>query len=251
MATDDPPYDVAVVDHENVRVLALNRPAKLNAFTPEGYRVLRERLDDAADDAGIAVCVLTGAGRAFSSGVDLAYVARPNGAPELGAEFDPLMERLATFPKPLLAAVNGLAVGFGATLLLHCDVVVIDENAEVRMPFARLGTTAEAASSWLLPQRVGVQEASWLVLSGAGLDAQSAVAAGFALCTAPAGQAVVATLERAQSIAAHPLPALVANKALLRHGWARQVAATWEREKAAAKALGEELGPLGALYERG
>ncbi|HZQ86083.1 MAG TPA: enoyl-CoA hydratase/isomerase family protein [Acidimicrobiales bacterium] len=247
MATDDLAYDVQAADDGNVRVLTLNRPHKLNAFTPDGYRVLRGRLDDAASDPAVSVCVLTGAGRAFSSGVDLSVVSRDGGASELGAEFDPLMERLATFPKPLLAAVNGLAVGFGATILLHCDLVVIDEAAEVRMPFARLGTTAEAASSWLLPQRVGAQQAAWLVLSGAGLDAASAVSLGFALCTAPAGQALAATMERARTIASHRLPALVANKALLRHGWAEEIAAVWVREKAAAQGLAAEIGPIGRL----
>jgi enoyl-CoA hydratase/carnithine racemase len=247
MTTDDLAYDVMAADDGNIRVLTLNRPKKLNAFTPNGYRVLRGRLDEAAADPGVSVVVLTGAGRAFSSGVDLSVVSRDGGASDLGAEFDPLMERLATFPKPLLAAVNGLAVGFGATILLHCDVVVIDEGAEVRMPFARLGTTAEAASSWLLPQRVGTQQAAWLVLSGAGLDAASAVELGFALCEAPAGHALPATLERARVIAAHRLPALMANKALLRHGWADQIADVWVREKTAARALGEELGPIGRV----
>jgi enoyl-CoA hydratase/carnithine racemase len=247
MTSDEATYDVVAMDDGNVRVLTLNRPQKLNAFTPDGYRVLRGRLDDAASDTAVSVCVLTGAGRAFSSGVDLSFVSRPNGAAELGTEFDPLMERLATFPKPLLAAVNGVAVGFGATLLLHCDVVVVDEAAEVRMPFARLGTTAEASSSWLLPQRVGAQTASWLLLSGAGLDAASAVSSGFALCTAAAGEALAATLQRARTIAAHPLPALVANKALLRHGWAEQIAEVWPREKTAARALAEEIGPIGSL----
>jgi enoyl-CoA hydratase/carnithine racemase len=245
MTGTDDSYDVQASDDGNVRVLTLDRPQKLNAFTPDGYRVLRARLDDAADDDAVAVCVLTGAGRAFSSGVDLSVVSRPNGASELGAEFDPLMARLATFPKPLIAAVNGLAVGFGATVLLHCDLVVVDEGAELRMPFARLGTTAEASSSWLLPQRVGMQQAMWLVLSGAGMDARTAVEVGFALCTAPAGQAVAVALERAHTIAAHRLPALVVNKGLLRQGWADQVMGVWEREKAAARALAEEIGPIG------
>src|SRR5579871_1254062 len=247
MADDDTTYAVDAEDDGRVRVLTLNRPRKLNAFTPDGYRVLRGRLDDAAADPEVSVCVLTGAGRAFSSGVDLSVVSREGGASELGAEFDPLMERLATFPKPLLAAVNGLAVGFGATILLHCDVVIIDEAAEVRMPFARLGTTAEASSSWLLPLRVGLQEASWLVLCGAGLSAAAAVDAGFALCTAPAGQALAEAMSRAQAIAEHRLPALVVNKALLRHGWADQVMAVWEREKRAAQALAAEIGPIGWL----
>jgi enoyl-CoA hydratase/carnithine racemase len=245
MGTDEPPYQVTWADHGRVRLLTLNRPTKLNAFTPEGYRVLRTALDTAAEDPGVAVCVLTGTGRAFSSGVDLSVMGRPDGSTDLGAEFDPLLERLATFPKPLVAAVNGLAVGFGATILLHCDIVVFDEAAEVRMPFVRLGTCAEAASSWLLPQRVGMQQASWMVLSGSALDARAAVANGFALALAPAGTVVAAALDRAQEIAAHPIAALVANKRLLREGWAQAIEAVWIREKEAMKAVAEELGPIG------
>src|SRR5579864_6612034 len=245
MGTDDPPYEVTVADHGRVRLLTLNRPGKLNAFTPEGYRVLRGRLDECARDPDVAVAVLTGAGRAFSSGVDLSVMGRPTGSTELGAEFDPLLARLATFPKPLIAAVNGLAVGFGATLLLHCDIVLIDEAAEVRLPFVQLGTCAEAASSWLLPRRVGMQEASWMVLSGKALDAPAAVANGFALAVAPAGTVVDAALERAEAIASHSIPALIANKRLLREGWAEAIDAVWVREKEAMKAVADQLGPIG------
>ena len=171
-------YAVSVEDHDNVRVLFLDRPSKLNAFTAEGYRALRTQLDTAAADPRVAVCVLTGRGRAFSAGVDLNEMSRPGGSTELGTDFDPLLDCLARFPKPLVAAVNGLAVGFGATLLLHCDLVVVDESAEIRMPFVALGTCAEAGSSWLLPLRVGPQQASWMMLSGSPLSADDAVAAG-------------------------------------------------------------------------
>ena len=127
-------------------------------------------------------------------------MSRPGGSTELGVDFDPLLDCLARFPKPLVAAVNGLAVGFGATLLLHCDLVVVDEAAQIRMPFVALGTCAEAGSSWLLPRRVGLQQASWMVLSGSPFSADDAVAAGFALARAPAGQA----LDEALTIAASP-----------------------------------------------
>ena len=123
-------YRVATEDHDRVRVFTLDRPEKLNAFTAEGYRVLTGELGAAAAAPEIRACVITGRGRAFSAGVDLSEMSRPGGAAELGTDFDPLLTALATFPKPLIAAVNGLAVGFGATLLLHCDLVVIDEAAE-------------------------------------------------------------------------------------------------------------------------
>jgi enoyl-CoA hydratase/carnithine racemase len=236
---------VTVEDHDHVRVLVLDRPRKLNAFTAEGYRALRAQLDSAAAEPGVAVCVLTGRGRAFSAGVDLTEMSRPGGSTELGVDFDPLLECLARFPKPLVGAVNGLAVGFGATILLHCDLVVVDETAEIRMPFVTLGTCAEAGSSWLLPLRVGPQQASWIVLSGSPLSADDAVASGFALARAPAGRALDEALTLAGRMAAHSVDALMANKGLLREGFADRIIEVWQREKAAMATIAEKLGPIG------
>ena len=238
-------YAVSVEDRNNVRVLVLDRPHKLNAFTAEGYRVLKARLDEAAAEPSVSVCVVTGSGRAFSAGVDLTEMARPEGKAELGIHFDPLLECLARFPKPLVAAVNGLAVGFGATLLLHCDLVVVDDTAQIRMPFVALGTCAEAGSSWLLPWRVGPQQASWMVLSGASLDAHDAVAAGLALARAPAGRALDEAVALAERIGVHDVEALVANKRLLRRGFPELIIKAWHHEKQAMLAIAEELGPIG------
>jgi enoyl-CoA hydratase/carnithine racemase len=245
MSDDDVAYAVAADDTGRVRTLTLDRPHKLNAFTAHGYDALAARLTAAAADPNVAVCVITGRGRAFSAGVDLHAVGHPEGSAELGRRFNPLVQSLATFPKPLIAAVNGLAVGFGATLLLHCDLVVIDEDAVVRMPFVALGTCAEASSSWLLPQRVGPQQAMFMVLSGRRFTADEVVANGFALAKAPAGQAYVEAMRLAGELAVHQVAALVANKALLREGWARQITEVWDREQAAMKAIALELGPIG------
>ena len=237
-------------DHGAVRLLTLDRPEKLNAFTPEGYRTLMEQLDQAAADETVAVCALTGSGRAFSAGVDLSAMSRPGGPSELGRTFDPMLVALAKFPKPLVAAVNGLAVGFGATLLLHCDLVIVDEHAEIRLPFVALGTCAEAASSWLLPLRVGMQQATWMVLSGRAFDADEAVTTGFALAKAPAGGAVAEAMDRAHQLAVHGVPALVANKRLLRRGWAERIAEAWQHEKLATLAIADEVGPTGWSDDR-
>jgi len=223
----------------------LARPEKLNAFTADGYKVLRARLNEAVTAPDVAVCVLTGQGRAFSAGVDLNEMGREGGAKELGAEFDPLLECLAGFEKPLMAAVNGLAVGFGATLLLHCDIVVLDETAEVRLPFVTLGTAAEAGSSYLLPGRVGSQQAAWMMLSASPLQADEAVANGFAFARAQAGKVLDVTLEMAQKMAVHGAAVLVANKRLLREGRLTRISDAWQREKATMLTLAEELGSIG------
>jgi len=238
-------FAIATEDRGRVRILTLDRPEKLNSFTPVGYAALAEVLATAAADEGVAVCVLTGRGRAFSSGVDLSVMGQPGGAAELGRHFDPMLEQLARFPKPLMAAVNGLAVGLGATILLHCDLVVVDEGAEIRMPFVSLGTSAEAASSWLLPRRVGMQQASWMLLSGRGLNANEAVANGFAFAAAAAGQALDEALVLAEQIAAHKTSALMVNKRLIRQGWAEAIEEAWSRERAAMLELAEQVGPIG------
>ena len=237
-------FVVSAEDHEKIRALVLERPEKLNAFTAEGYGALAGQLDAAARDRRVSVCVLTGRGRAFSAGVDLDEASRPGSGAELGARFDVLVETLARFPKPLVAAVSGPAVGFGATILLHCDLTVVDETAQIRLPFVELGTCAEAGSSWLLPRRVGPQQASWLLLSGATVNADEAVAAGFALARVPAGQALDHAMAIARQLATHDLPALVANKRLLREGYAEGIASAWQREKSAIAAVAEELGPI-------
>lgn len=238
------PYVVSSEDRGRVRLLVLDRPDKLNAFTPDGYRALTAALDVAVTDEDVALCVLTGRGRAFSAGVDLDVMAAPGGSAALGRAFDPLLDRLATFPKPLLAAVNGPAVGFGATILLHCDIVVVDEDANIRMPFIALGTAAEAGSSLLLPGRVGMQWAQWLVLSGRGLSAVEAVEAGFALQCAPRGEALEVVMAMAQQIATHRTEALVANKQLLRGDLPARVVERWREEKATMAALAQRLGPI-------
>jgi enoyl-CoA hydratase/carnithine racemase len=238
-------FGVLSEDHGRVRLLTLARPEKLNAFTAHGYRNLRSRLEEAATEPDVAVCVLTGQGRAFSAGVDLGEMGRPGGSAELGADFDPLLECLAHFPKPLMAAVNGLAVGFGATLLLHCDIVVLDEEAELRLPFATLGTAAEAGSSFLLPERVGSQQAAWMMLSASPLSAADAVANGFAIARVEGGRVLDVTLEMAQKMAVHGAAVLMANKTLLREGDPARIGDAWKREKATMLALAEEFGSFG------
>jgi enoyl-CoA hydratase/carnithine racemase len=236
---------VVADDDDNIRVLTLNRPEKLNAFTAAGYRAFREHLEEAAGAAAVAACIVTGRGRAFSTGVDLNELQKEDGAHQLDVEFDPLLESLARFPKPLIAAVNGDAVGFGATLLLHCDIVIVDETARIRMPFAPLGTAPEAGSSWLLPRRVGIQHAAWMMLTGEPLNAHAAVANGFALKTSSPGRALDDTLAIARQVSLHPVDVLVAHKQLLRAGWAAKISDAWRRERALMGGLSSRHGPIG------
>ena len=211
-----------------VRLVTLDRPERLNAFTAESYRRLTDALRNTAD---VGAIVLTGAGRAFSAGADLDEVRRPGGGAELGDAFDPMLEALTACEVPLIGAVNGVAVGLGMTLLLHCDLVLVDEGARMRAPFTAMGTAPEAASTLLLPERAGPQEAAWLLLSSEWIDADEAVRIGLAWRRCAAGTVVDRAVEAAAAIAAHPGAAVRATVRLLRAGRAEAVAATWRRER--------------------
>lgn len=120
---------IGVADHETVRTLTLCRPSRLNAFTSASYRALAAALSAAARDHEVRVVELVGAGRAFSSGVDLDALAAAADPAEYRDSFALLLRELSAFPKPLLAGVHGAAVGFGMTILLHADVVVVADDA--------------------------------------------------------------------------------------------------------------------------
>jgi enoyl-CoA hydratase/carnithine racemase len=130
-----------------VRTLVFDRPEARNAFDAQQYRLLTGALDRAADDDLVKVVILTGAGEAFTAGQDLAEMALP-AAGATGGEhpFGACLDRVIGFDKPLLAAVNGVGVGLGLTILLHCDVVFIAKGARLRVPFVSLGVVPEAAS---------------------------------------------------------------------------------------------------------
>ena len=159
-------------DHGSVRLLTLNRPEALNAFNDDLYDAVAEALAKAADDPGVAVVVITGAGRAFSAGQDLGELGEPRRHDDEEPHgFGPFIAAAESFPKPLIAAVNGLTVGIGLTLLPHCDLVLMSEDARLRAPFASLGVTAEAGSSFLLPATIGWAATAHLFYTASWLDA--------------------------------------------------------------------------------
>jgi enoyl-CoA hydratase/carnithine racemase len=143
---------------DGVLVLTLNRPERKNSFDETMWREVRDALADALADDAVRAVIVTGAGEAFSAGQDLGQMAaRPDDEPP---GFPGFMDRLVAFDKPLLAAVNGVGVGIGLTMLLHCDVVWMAEEARLRAPFVPLGVVPEAASSYLLPLQLGHQRAA-------------------------------------------------------------------------------------------
>lgn len=199
-----------------VRLLAFDRPDALNAFNDTLYDAVRDALVDAAGDDGVACVVVTGRGRAFSAGQDLGELAQPRRyADGLRHGFVPFIETVESFSKPLIAAVNGLGVGIGLTLLPHCDLVLIAEGARLRAPFAALGVTVEAGNSFLLPERVGWQAAAHALFTADWIDAACAVEIGLAWKVCAPGSLLDDALAQADKIAAMPVASLVATKRLL------------------------------------
>ena len=210
------PDDVVLVqDGEGVRLLTLNRPDSLNAFNQAQWYALTEAVDAAADDDDIRCVVITGRGRAFSAGQDLGEMNDPSVFEGQEPGYQRLMPVIESFPKPIIAAVNGLGVGIGLTMLLHCDIVLISTEARLKVPFISLGVTTEGSASHLLPATVGWQRASEILYTEPWVTAEEAVADGIALrAVAPE-----ALMDEAMSLARHigglPLGPVMATKQLL------------------------------------
>jgi enoyl-CoA hydratase/carnithine racemase len=218
-------------DADRVRLLTFNRPEALNAFNNELWDALRDALVDAQSRDDIGCIVLTGEGRAFTAGQDLGEMAAPpassDGSTTGYPAFIPVLE---SFELPLLAAVNGLGVGIGLTLLPYCDIVLMAEGARLRAPFVPLGVTTEAAGSVTLPARMGWQAAAHLLFTAEWLDAGAAVRAGLALRTVPPGELLDGGMTLARTIAAQPYDALRTTKRMLLAGRLDSWRAARERE---------------------
>jgi enoyl-CoA hydratase/carnithine racemase len=216
-----------------VLVLTLHRPEVLNAFDEAQFDVVTDQLLSASTDPDISVVLLTGAGRAFSVGLDKRDLAARGAGAFVEGRHGPsgLIQTLASFPKPLVVAVNGVAVGFGATLLALADVVVMSTDARARFPFTALGLAPEAGSSYTLAQLGGRQRASWALLSSEWLSPSACVDLGLALCTAAPEDLLAVAMDHAQRIATHPVEALLETKRLLLAHHGPQIAAAIASER--------------------
>lgn len=215
-------------DEGRVRILTLNRPAQLNSMNDALYDALAHALTLAAADPGVAVVILTGEGRAFCAGQDLAEMEnRPTYPPGEVHGFTPFMDALDAFEKPLIAAVNGMAVGIGVTLLLHCELVYVRAGSTLLLPFANLGLCPEAGSSLLLPKRVGYPRAAELLLLGEPFSAEQALAWGLINGIGADAEATLElALAKARRLADQPAAAVRLAKALLKRSEAERVRET-------------------------
>ena len=233
--------ETVLAEHrDGIALITMNRPEKRNAFNDQQYDDLRAALTDARDDDAIKAAVLTGAPGAFSGGQDLTEMVgqrrHDDGQPH---GFIPFIDCLSTFDKPLIAAVNGVGVGIGLTMLLHCDIVFVARSARLRAPFVSLGLVPEAASSYLLQEIVGPQRAADLLYTNAWIDADHAVALHIAAAVYDDAALMPAAMQKAGAIAPQPLASLRRTKQTLLAVRADAVVAARHREDAAmAAAIG-------------
>jgi enoyl-CoA hydratase/carnithine racemase len=226
-------------DADRVRRITLDRPEALNAFNEALYDATTDALLDAGDDPGVAVVVLTGEGRAFSAGTDVVEMAaRTTGDLVAGRHgFPGLVDALVAFPKPLLCAVNGLALGIGATMLGLADLVLMSSEARIRCPFTDLAVAPEAGSSFTFPLLLGRQQASWALLSSEWLSADECLRAGLAWRVCPPHELLEATDGVARVLAAKPVDSLVETKRTIVAALREGVVAARAREDAAFQRL--------------
>jgi enoyl-CoA hydratase/carnithine racemase len=227
-------------DTNRVRTLTLNRPEALNAFNEALYDATAEALLTAAEDSEVAVVVLTGTGRGFSAGTDLAEMQ----ARITDADFTPgkhgfpgMIDALSAFPKPLICAVNGVGVGIGATILGYADLAFMSTTARLKCPFTSLGVAPEAASSYLLPQLVGRQNAAWLLMSSEWVDAQEALRMGLVWRVCAPEELLPETRRHAEVLASRPVSSLMAVKHTMTEPVRPEIAAATARENAHFAAL--------------
>jgi enoyl-CoA hydratase/carnithine racemase len=227
-------------DADGIRTLVLNRPDQLNAFDQALCAALTDALQSAKTDDDVRVVVLTGAGRAFSAGTDLVELAANGdfrGTPADPERFERLIDAVAAFPKPLVCAVNGVAVGIGATMLGLVDLVVMADTARLRCPFTSLSLVPEAAASVTFPFLLGRQAAAWVLMSSEWIDAADAKAMGLAWKVVAADDVLDEAMAHARRFAVHPLDSLVACKRLISATFAAPIADGRQRENAEFDAL--------------
>ncbi|WP_284337801.1 enoyl-CoA hydratase [Comamonas sp. NoAH] len=240
--TETTNQDILVHTEDGVRTVTLNRVEKKNSITQAMYSAMAEALTSAVDDDAVRVVVLQGDATVFSAGNDIGdFLARQSsndGLPQQSPVFQ-FLHALADFPKPLIAAVAGPAVGIGTTMLLHCDLVYAGDNAAFSMPFVNLGLCPEAASSLLLPRLMGYQRAAEALLLGEPFMAEAAMEAGLVNRVVPPTEVNAVAQAQAAKLAAKPLSALVETKRLMKSGQRAEIKAQMVEE---GQSFGSMLG---------
>jgi len=248
---------VQISDANGVRTVTLDRPQALNAFSEALYDATTVALRDADADPDVAVVLLTGNGRAFSAGNDLHEMAARVTDPDFQSGeygFPGLMEALLDLRKPLVCAVNGVALGIGTTILGYADLVFMSSTARLKCPFTSLGVAPEAASSYLLPQLMGRQNAAWLLLSSEWVSAAEAHRMGIAWQVCEPDDLLPEARRHAEVLASRPVSSLMAVKQTIVDPIRDEVRAALSREYAQFETLlgsAANTDALAAFADRG
>lgn len=228
-----------------VAIATLNRPQALNSFTRQMHRELWATLVRAEANPAIRALVITGAGRGFCAGADLSefdfapgpdLVERANPGPVIEQAFNPTVRRLQALRMPVIAAVNGVAAGAGASLAMSCDIAIAAPHASFIQAFSKIGLIPDAGGSWFLPQRLGLARALALAMTGDKLSAEQA--RDWGLIWQVSDDCLAAALELAQRLATMPTKALVATRHLLREAGSRSLDQQLDAERDTQSALG-------------
>lgn len=196
---------------DNIAFITLNRPEKLNSFNREMALLLQSHLDECAGNSNIRCVYITGAGKGFCAGQDLAEVTDPNGPGFnviLSEHYNPIVTRIAQLQKPVVAAVNGVAAGAGANLALCCDVVVATASASFIQAFSKIGLIPDTGGTFVLPRLIGHQKASALMMLGDKVPAAEAERMGMIYKYFEDDQFQPSALQIAQTLANMPTLAL-------------------------------------------
>ncbi len=199
----------------SVAIITLNRPDKYNAFNREMAFLLQNKLDEAKDDNAVRAVYITGAGKAFCAGQDLAELVGENAVgidKILSEHYNPIVSRIRNLPKPVVVAVNGVAAGAGANIALSADVVVAQENASFLQAFSKIGLIPDSGGTWFLPRLIGFQRASALMMMGDKVSAAEAENMGMLYKVFSEADFVEASFQIANTLAAMPTKGLAYTK---------------------------------------
>ena len=230
-----------ILQHQDAGVLTLtfNRVERKNSINVAMYDTLATAIEQAAGDAATRVVLIQGHETVFSAGNDIEDFLKNKPSTQDSPVFR-FLRGIATFPKPLLAAVCGPAVGIGTTMLFHCDLVYAGDNAAFSMPFVNLGLVPEAASSLLVPQMLGTHRAAEALLLGEPFMAEAALEVGLVNRVLPPTECNAFAAQQAGKLAAKPLSSLIATKQLMKGGQQKAVLERMAEEGAHfARMLGE------------
>lgn len=223
-------------------ILTINRPDKLNALSGAAADTLSAALAELQDDEAVRVIILTGNGRAFSSGFDLSLEDGGDGVPDLAVvlrdHFNPLVLAMRACPKPIIAAVNGVAAGAGVGLVLAADILLMAEGATLNQPFANIGLVPAAGNSWFLSQALGRHRAAQLMMTGGKISAEQAIAWGLSSQARPSTAVLEDALALADLMASKSETSLRLSKSLLSAADEAALRAQLERETAAQAEAG-------------